>query len=89
MNELAYVLINPYTIRKSRTGGILARYLGRTDLRLVAARMFGPSRQMAERYAAAVRNRFSASANRPRFRYRIPSAVLLRASLGSRFSASS
>ena len=57
MNELAYVLINPYSIRKSRTGGILARYLSRTDLRLVAARMFGPSRTMAERYADAVRNR--------------------------------
>ncbi|MGI5869249.1 MAG: nucleoside-diphosphate kinase [Kiritimatiellia bacterium] len=57
MNELAYVLINPYSIRKSRTGGILTRYLGRTDLRLVSARMFGPSREMAERYADAVRDR--------------------------------
>ena len=57
MNELAYVLINPYTIRKSRTGGILARYLSRTDLRLVSARMFGPSRELAEGYAAEVRNR--------------------------------
>ena len=57
MNELAYVLINPYSIRKSRTGGILSRYLSRTDLRLVSARMFGPSRTMAERYAAEVRNR--------------------------------
>ena len=49
--ELAYVLINPYTIRKSRTGGVIARYLSRTDLRLVGARMFGPSQQLAAEYA--------------------------------------
>ena len=54
MKELAYVLINPYTIRKSRLGGVIARYLSRTDLRLVAARMFGPSRELAEGYAHAV-----------------------------------
>ncbi len=60
MKELAYVLINPYTIRKSRLGGIIGRYLGRTDLRLVAARMFGPSRELAEGYAAEVRNRSDA-----------------------------
>lgn len=54
MKELAYVLINPYTIRKSRLGGVIARYLSRTDLRFVAARMFGPSRELAEGYARAV-----------------------------------
>ncbi len=57
MKELAYVLINPYTIRKSRLGGVISRYLSRTDLRLVAARMFGPSRALAEGYAAEVRSR--------------------------------
>lgn len=55
--ELAYVLINPYTIRKSRTGGVIARYLSRTDLRLVGARMFGPSQQLAAEYAEAIRLR--------------------------------
>ncbi len=54
MKELAYVLINPYTIRKSRLGGVIARYLSRTDLKLVAARMFGPSQALAEEYAKAV-----------------------------------
>ena len=54
MKELAYVLINPYTIRKSRLGGVIARYLSRTDLRLVAARMFGPSMELAEGYARCV-----------------------------------
>ena len=57
MQELAYVLINPYTIRKSRLGGVIARYLSRTDLKLVAARMFGPSRELAEGYAQVVRER--------------------------------
>lgn len=53
--ELAFVLINPYTIAKSRTGGVIARYIGRTDLRLVGARMFGPCQQLVEEYAAIVR----------------------------------
>lgn len=52
--ELAYVLINPHTIRKSRTGGVIARYRARTDLDFVAARMFSPSAELAERYAALV-----------------------------------
>lgn len=52
--ELAFVLINPYTIRKSRTGGIIARYIGRTDLRFVAARMIGPCAELAEKYARLV-----------------------------------
>ena len=47
--ELAFVLINPYTIAKSRTGGVIARYLARTDLDLVAARMFGPSKELVEK----------------------------------------
>jgi nucleoside diphosphate kinase len=54
--ELAYVLINPHTIRKSRTGGVIARYIGRTDLRLVGARMMAPSLELAERYAEMVRH---------------------------------
>jgi nucleoside diphosphate kinase len=53
--ELAFVLINPYPIRKSRTGGIMARYLARTDLKLVGARMFGPSRALIEEFAAYLR----------------------------------
>ncbi len=53
--ELAYVFITPYTIRKSRTGGIIARYLARTDLRLVSARMFGPSHELVKEYAEYVR----------------------------------
>ncbi len=50
-SELGFALINPYTIAKSRTGGVIGRLISRTGLRLVAARMFGPSRELAERYA--------------------------------------
>ena len=32
--ELAYVLVNPYTLFKSRTGGVLARLMSRTALDL-------------------------------------------------------
>lgn len=53
--ELAYALINPYTIAKSRTGGVIGRFISRTGLEMVAARMFGPSRELAERYAELIR----------------------------------
>lgn len=54
--ELGYVLITPYTLRKSRTGGVLGRLLSTTGLDLVAARMFGPSQDLVTRYAELVRN---------------------------------
>lgn len=53
-SELAYVILTPHSIRKSRTGGILARLLSRSGLELVAARMFAPSRELIERYAAGI-----------------------------------
>jgi nucleoside diphosphate kinase len=53
-DELAYVLINPYTIYKSRTGGVISRLFTRTALDLVAARMFAPSRELVEQYAEVV-----------------------------------
>jgi nucleoside diphosphate kinase len=46
--ELAFVLMNPYPIRKSRTGGIIARYMVRTDLKLVGARILGPSQEFVD-----------------------------------------
>ena len=49
--ELAFVLINPYPIRKSRTGGIIARYLVRTDLKLVGVRVIGASADLAKDFA--------------------------------------
>jgi nucleoside diphosphate kinase len=52
--QLAYVLINPYTIYKSRTGGVISRLFTRTALDLVAARMFAPSRELATEFSAAI-----------------------------------
>ena len=52
--ELAYVILTPYTLFKSRTGGIIARLITRTDLELVGARMFAPSPELVKRYSEAI-----------------------------------
>ena len=52
--ELSYVIINPYTIYKSRTGGVLARLLTRTSLDLVGAQMFAPSQALVDEYSANI-----------------------------------
>lgn len=54
--ELAFAIINPHTIAKSRTGGVVSRLIGRTDLELVGARMFAPSKELVTRYADLVAN---------------------------------
>ena len=41
--QLAYVIVTPYSLYKSRTGGILSRLITRTGLDLVGLRMFAPS----------------------------------------------
>jgi nucleoside diphosphate kinase len=61
--ELAYVIITPYSLHKSRTGGILARLITRTGLDLVGARMFAPSPELVKEYSEAV-----VSANDPQDR---------------------
>ncbi len=50
-NELAYVIITPYSLHKSRTGGILTRLITRTGCELVSARMFAPSAELVKAYA--------------------------------------
>ena len=52
--ELAYVIITPYSLYKSRTGGILARLITRTGLDLAAARMFAPSAKLVKEYSDAI-----------------------------------
>jgi nucleoside diphosphate kinase len=54
--ELAFALINPYTIAKSRTGGVIGRLISRTGLDLVAARMFAPSQELVDRYADSLQH---------------------------------
>ncbi len=49
--QLAYVIITPYSLHKSRTGGILTRLITRTGCELVAARMFAPSAELVKEYA--------------------------------------
>jgi len=52
--ELSYAIITPYSMRKSRTGGIIARLISRTGLDLVSARMFVPSEELVRRYAEKI-----------------------------------
>src|SRR2546423_4644128 len=49
--QLAYVIITPYSLHKSRTGGILTRLLTRTGLELAGARMFAPSAELVKKYS--------------------------------------
>lgn len=61
--QLAYVIITPYSLHKSRTGGILSRLISRTGLDLAAARMFAPSAELVQKYSEAI-----VSANDPQDR---------------------
>jgi nucleoside diphosphate kinase len=54
MSQLAYVIITPYSLHKSRTGGILSRLISRTGLELAAARMFAPSAELVKEYSQAI-----------------------------------
>src|SRR5438105_10483439 len=52
--QLAYVAVTPYSMRKSRTGGIVGRLISRTGLDLVGGRMFAPGLELTKRYAEAM-----------------------------------
>src|SRR5450631_2143872 len=52
--QLAYVIITPYSLYKSRTGGILSRLITRTGLDLAGLRMFAPSAELIQEYAATI-----------------------------------
>jgi nucleoside diphosphate kinase len=54
MQELAYAIITPYTIMKSRTGAVLARLFGRVSSTLVASQMFAPGREFARQVAESI-----------------------------------
>src|SRR6266403_2377367 len=62
-DQLAYVIITPYSLHKSRTGGILSRLLSRTGLELAAVWMFAPSQELVKKYSEA-----TISANDPQDR---------------------
>jgi nucleoside diphosphate kinase len=48
--ELAYVMITPYSLHKSRTGGIIGRLLSLTRLDLVGIHMYAPSDAWVDGY---------------------------------------
>ncbi|MGA9779887.1 MAG: nucleoside-diphosphate kinase [Limisphaerales bacterium] len=52
--QLAYVIVTPYSLYKSRTGGILSRLISRTGLDLTAMRMFAPGPELAKQYAETI-----------------------------------
>jgi len=52
--QLAYVIVTPYSLSKSRTGGIISRLIARTGLELVAARMFAPGNKLISEYAEMI-----------------------------------
>jgi hypothetical protein len=52
--QLAYVIVTPYTLYKSRTGGILTRLITRTGLDLVGVRMFAPSAELVKEYSETI-----------------------------------
>ncbi len=52
--QLAYVIVTPYSLYKSRTGGILSRLITRTGLDLAGLRMFSPSAELVKEYADTI-----------------------------------
>jgi nucleoside diphosphate kinase len=52
--QLAYVIVTPYSLYKSRTGGILSRLISRTELDLAAIRMFAPGPELIKHYAETI-----------------------------------
>jgi nucleoside diphosphate kinase len=55
--DLSYVWVTPYSIAKSRTGGVLSRLLSRVNLELVGAQMFLPDEKFSLDYARSLRVR--------------------------------
>lgn len=53
-NQLAYAIITPHSLLRSRTGGIITRLVARTGVDLVGARMFAPSPELVKEYAEAI-----------------------------------
>lgn len=52
--ELTYALITPYSLLKSRTGGIIGRLLSLTNLDFVGARIYAPSDAFVDEYRASI-----------------------------------
>ena len=55
-DELAYLIITPYSLAKSRTGAIIARVLSLTELELVGIRMYKPSNAFVDKFRDSYKN---------------------------------
>ena len=53
--ELAYAMITPYTLHKSRTGGIIGRLLSLAQLQFVGVHMYAPSDGWVDEYLDILR----------------------------------
>jgi nucleoside diphosphate kinase len=53
--SISYVLVTPYTVAKSRTGGVISRLLSQADLELVGAQMIAPDQEFCNEFAANLR----------------------------------
>ncbi len=53
-SDLSYVMITPYSLLKSRTGGIIGRLLSQANLELVGVRMYAPSDEFVDSYGKTV-----------------------------------
>jgi nucleoside diphosphate kinase len=60
METFSYALVTPYTVAKSRTGGVLARLLSQVDLELAGAQIFAPDADLARKYADILRKQNTA-----------------------------
>ncbi|MDR3303600.1 MAG: nucleoside-diphosphate kinase [Treponema sp.] len=54
--SISYVLVTPYTVAKSRIGGVVSRLLSQSDLELVGAQMIATDDAFAQAYAASIGN---------------------------------
>lgn len=52
--SLSYVLLTPYTVAKSRTGGVLSRLLSQSNLSLVGAQIIAFDEGLAKAYAESL-----------------------------------
>ncbi|MCP5517207.1 MAG: nucleoside-diphosphate kinase [Verrucomicrobiales bacterium] len=53
-DQLAYAILTPHALTRSRTGGIISRLAARSGLDLVGARMFSPGLDLVREYAEAI-----------------------------------
>lgn len=52
--EVSYIIITPYSLLKSRTGGIIARLMSRTDLEFIGAQVLAFTPEVTEQYARSL-----------------------------------